>query len=162
MILKVISLSICTSIIIDNIPFHKTPPSSTYVSSSVYDQLHNEIITIGGVDILTNTQKPNVFAYSLTKNQFYKIEKLSDYEPTSYAYHRSYLRHDRKILNFGYNSGVVSFSLVNRAWSIEVIVGDELLDLASFGFTDFILNNTVYVALFGGVSEMGVQNSLYL
>src|SRR5574343_1804132 len=119
MILHCALLSVCNSFIIENIPKHKTPPSSTYYSSSIYDPLLNQIITIGGVETYTNNRKPRIHTFSLNTYEFGKIEKLSDYEPTAYAYQASYLRSDRKIIQLGYSSGFTSFNLVNRAWSIE-------------------------------------------
>lgn len=155
-------LQLSHSLIIEKIPNHKTPPSSTYYSSSVYDPINNQIISIGGVDSYANTQVPKIWSYNLDSNEFRKIEKLSDYEPAEYAYHATYLRNDRKILVFGYSSGISSFNLINSAWSYEITLGDQIPDLSIFAHTTFKYNETEFVAIFGGFSELGAQDVLYL
>lgn len=162
MIFLVAVLSLSLSIVVEKIPKHNTPPTSTYYSSSVYDDLNHQIISIGGVDSYTNTQSPNIWAYSLEFNEFSRIEKLSDYEPTEYAYHASYLRSDRKIIMLGYKSGITSFNLANRAWSHEVTIGDQIPDLELFAYTSFKFNDIDFLAIFGGSSELGLQDTLYL
>ena len=155
-------LQLSLSLILEKIPKHKTPPSSTYYSSSVYDPQNNQIISIGGVDSYANTQSPKVWAYNLDSNEFRKIEKLSDYEPAEYAYHGTYLRNDRKVLVFGFTSGISSFNLINNAWSYETTLGDQIPDLSLFGHTSFRYNNTDFIAIYGGSSDSGTQDVLYL
>ena len=94
--------------------------------------------------------------------EFNKVFHLSEYEPKSYSSHCMFLRDDRKILIFGFKAGVASFSLQNQAWSEEKLTGDLLYDVGAPGFTDFFFNNTQYVAIFGGISELGIQNDLFL
>ena len=73
-----------------------------------------------------------------------------------------FLRDDRKILLFGFSSGVSSFNLVDYAWDREKITGDYILDFGSAAFTSFYFADIQYVALFGGLSETGLKNDLYL
>ena len=79
----------------------------------------NRIITIGGTDVISNEQKPIIYSFSLKSSEFEKIYKLSDYEPDGYSGHSMFLRDDRKILVFGYTSGITSFNLINNAWKEE-------------------------------------------
>ena len=157
-----VPISIAYSIAVENIPFYKTPPPRSYLCSSVYDEKFNQIITIGGINPLDDFQKPNIEIFDLNLRIFKKIYKLSDYEPESFSSHVMFLRNDRKILFFGFNSGIYSFSLENYAWSIENTIGDLLSDFASFAFTEFFMNGKQYIALFGGISEYGLSNTLFL
>ena len=157
-----VPFSIVYSITIENIPFYKTPPPSVYLSSSVYDEKLNQIITIGGTNAITDSQKPDINIFDLNSKTFKKLYMLSDYEPKSFSSQVMFLRNDRKILLFGFNSGIYSFSLENFAWSIETTTGDLLADFSSFGYTDFFMNGIQYIALFGGTSEYGASNNLFL
>ena len=155
-------LAIVSGLTLENIPSSRTPPRSTIASASVYDPLENRIISIGGLDSVTSDQSPNIYSFSLDSMEFEKIFKLSDYEPKAYSGHRMYLRNDRKIIVFGFSSGIASFNLVDLAWTQERLTGDYILDLSNPAFTSFIYNNIQYVALYGGVSETGIKNDLYL
>ena len=146
----------------EKIPFCGTPPRSKLFSSSIYDPILNRIITIGGTDVISNEQKPFIHAFSLDTFEFEKIYKLSDYEPQAYTGHSMFLRDDRKILVFGYTSGITSFNLINNAWKEEDMSGDYLSNLSGFAFSSFIFNNIQFVAIFGGSTETGLNTDLYL
>ena len=122
----------------------------------------NRIITIGGTDVISNEQKPIIYSFSLKSSEFEKIYKLSDYEPDGYSGHSMFLRDDRKILVFGYTSGITSFNLINNAWKEEDMSGDYLSNLSGFAFSTFSFNSTQFVAIFGGSTETGLNSDLYL
>ena len=80
-----------------------------------------------------------------------------------------YLRSDRTIIVLfglkanGITSDIYSFDLVTYIWKIEYLIGDKILGRNDFGATSFInAHNKGFIAIFGGITQNGPSNDLFL
>jgi hypothetical protein len=147
---------------VETIPKTGAPPPRASISAAVYDEMNDEIITIGGDYYQSSIRVPKITGFSLKTQTFRKINSFSDIEPKGLSGHGLYLKSNRKIYEFGYSCEFYSFNLENLGWKIEELEGDPLDERGGFGFTSFIHNSSNFVAIFGGLLDVGYSDDLFL
>ena len=144
------------------IPATHAPPPAMISPSAVYDSKTNSIFSIGGHQILNDKQIREIFAFDLNTQLWKLINFDSVFSPPFLHLHSSYIRKDRKILNFGLYTEVLIFDLEIEEWSKTVLKGDRMKSNTAFGSAGFIHNETEYFVMYGGINEDGYIGDLYL
>lgn len=144
------------------IPPTGSPPVAMLSSSAIHDPLTNTLYSLGGDQSQNNKIIATVNSFDLTKKQWQQVRIESNYIPNALANHASYLRSDRKILNFGYWTEIVEFNLDTRGWSFSQLSGDQIGGLGTFAFTSFSFNQSEFVAIFGGMRADGYSGDLFM
>jgi hypothetical protein len=131
-------------------------------SSAVYDIQNDQIITIGGRESSSDFAHSQVRSFNLKTNEFHTIRSTSEMKPSSYEGHFLFLRQDRKIFVFGTCSDVFAFNLDTSSWTYEKISGSLVGNIINAGYSSFNFKGINYVGIFGGITEKGYNNDLYL
>lgn len=150
------------AITLKSIPETFAPPPAMISSTAIYDSQTNTLYSIGGDQSQNTKYISTIFSFDLTSKQWKKIIHQSEYAPQYIIKHGSYLRKDRKILNFGFWSEIFFYSLDVDEWTKTEAQGERMEALSSFGYTSFTYNDTEYIAIFGGVGKSGFSGDLFL
>lgn len=153
---------IVTSVKINKYPQFGTPIVSYIDSAAVYDPLWNTIIIIGGERTEDGISTSEVQFFNLTTGQWSSPRISSSLTPPGLSKHRLFLRSDRKVLILGTYSEIYVFSLEDYSWNVETLKGDLLYGVTGFGMANFKLNDTDFLAVFGGNTQYRTTNSLFL
>ena len=150
------------------IPKTGPPPSESYETSAVYDSVENQIIVFGGWSHKTDEYLSRISTYSLTSNLWGELSPESSQSPPGLTFTRLYLRSDRNLFVFfgqkatGQSSDIFCFNLETLSWSVITLSGDPISGRSNFGFASFSSSSGNYVAVFGGITDAGIDNNLYL
>ena len=156
------------SLKISEIPSSGAPPPHKNNLSGVYDPEEFRIITFGGANLDSNILSSTLDSFNLLNNTWDKSIPTSYLTPPPLESSRLYLRSDRKLLLFfgettsGVNSEVYTFDLNTYSWRLETLTGDPLPGRSRFGFTSFTYLSIKYLALFGGLTHIGMSNDLFM
>lgn len=144
------------------IPITHAPPPAMISSSAIYDSKTNSLFSIGGDQVLNDKQIEGIFSFNLDTQLWKVISYESEYSPPFIVLHMSYLRKDRKILNFGRYTELLIYDLEIDEWSRAASNGNRMKSITAFGGTGFMHNETEYFAIYGGINENGYIGELYL
>ena len=151
------------------IPSTGTPPIQKYQCSSVYDEQENRIITYGGYDNKNSKYLSDLSFFDLNTYTWEDILPASSEIPKGTSMQYMHLRSDRFLLIFfgersnGISSDVFSFDLISNSWKSETLIGDRITGRSNFAVTEFINNqNETFIAFFGGITQNGADNSLFM
>ena len=153
---------------ISTIPPQGPPPPLLYSSASVYDELTNCIIIIGGINSETNTETSEIHRFNLTSNKWDEILPESEFVPSGFSFHSLTLAYDRVIYVFLSSSGsrfisnLLTFDLKRNIWETKQLTGEIISGRKQCGFVNFNYQNINYVAIIGGYDNNGYDSSLYL
>jgi hypothetical protein len=150
------------------IPTTGSSPSRTTASAAVYDPIDNIIITFGGFNYQLNAMSSALKTFSLQTLTWGELTPHSNLIPPGLESTQLYLRSDRKLFVFfgsstaGTSNEIYCFNLKNFIWTIQELTGETIYGRDHFGFTSFEYNGDNYVAIFGGLTHKGLDNTLYL
>jgi hypothetical protein len=153
---------------ISSIPAQGSPPMGLELNTAVFDSLTSSIIIVGGYSTLTTSDTSALYTFSLSSQQWGEIVPESEFVPSGMQKHFSYLTSQRVILNFlgtsnsRYVSDVLAFDLNTSRWSTVVLSGDLITGRSYFLACGFEQNGTEFIAVYGGFTQSGYDNSLYL
>lgn len=152
----------CKALKVTNYPRFGAPPVYLLTSAATYDSYTNSIITVGGEQSSDGIKISDVYFFNLTTKQWSSPRLSSSTVPPGLSRHKIYLRSDRKVLIIGTFLDVYIFNLEDYSWTTEKLQGDLLNGVFGFGMAGFTLNDTEYVAIFGGSTQYEYTNSLFL
>ena len=153
---------------ITKIPPTGSPPNKRYQTSSAIDKDQNRLIIFGGYDAVLGSIVSSLITFDLNANTWGQIIPESLIPPPNIMGAIVHIRSDRKMLvlfgktDSGISSGVYTFDLNNYCWKTETLVGDTILGRIYAASTAFVYLNTVYLAIFGGITHNEAENDLYL
>ena len=140
-----------------------------YGVSAVYDEKDNRIITYGGYDTSQGVYLSDLYAFDLTSHTWSEIFPDSSTIPQGLYSTYIYLRSDRSLLVFfgerdnGISADVYSFNLISHCWKLESLTGDLIPGRNDFGATVYTNDqNITFIAFFGGLTQNGASNELFL
>ena len=155
--------------IIQSIPFTGIPPTQRYAASAVYDELEHRIIIFGGYDKFQQIYSSDLYAFDIYNYTWSEILPGSSIIPEGLYSPYTYLRSDRTLLVFyglkysGISSDVYSFDLITYSWKLESLTGDKIIGRNDFGATTFQNSqNETFIGIFGGITQIGASNELFL
>ena len=151
-----------SSITINPIPDYLSPPKSIVRSTAVYDEIGNQIITIGGFDLTTNESKDMIVSFNLTSRKFSTIIPASKFVFGVASGHGIFMGNNRKVISLGFMAGCYSFNLDSRIWKIEEFSGDTFPEIIDFGSTQYKFLDQNFIAIFGGQDIYNIKNDLYM
>ena len=152
---------------ITKIPSTDTPPRELVNSAIAYDESQNRMIVFGGFDPQLNEYLYNTYSFSLESLTWAEIIPESEFVPSGIAFTRTAIYNNILYVFYGrraegISANVYSFNLFTYVWKIEYIEGDNVSGRFNYAFTTFEYNNAVYAAIFGGFTNLGIDNSLFL
>ena len=152
---------------VEKIPSTGTPPQKYYAATSVYDSSENRIITFGGYIVETDEYISSIFSFDLTYLYWNTIYPESLLVPPGLMWPASVLFSNNLYIFFGHkregiSSDVFKFNLETYSWEWAYLQGDSILGRKNFGYTTFNDSDTTYLAIFGGITHKGGDNSLFL
>lgn len=164
----ILLLSLVVAIEYSKIPSTGSPPSRTTAASAVYDPMINRIITFGGFNYQLNSVSSALNSFSLETLTWGEISPHSKVVPPGLESTQLYLRSDRKLFVF-YGSGtsgtsneIYCFNLLTFLWTVQETTGDTVYGRDHFAFTSYEYEGENFVAIFGGLTQFGLDMNLYL
>jgi hypothetical protein len=163
-----ILLWLASSIEISMIPSSGTPPYKMKYISGIYDEILNRLIIFGGYNERILKYTSSLYTYDLSQNLWNEIIVDSSFTPPGLGQSSLYLRADRTLLvifgekDKGPSSDIFSFNLNTSSWKLENLSGNSIAGRKLFASCSFSYLNTSYIAIFGGATQNGVDNSLFL
>ena len=161
----IILLRVCiivSSMTITSIPDYLSPPKSIVRSTAVYDEIGDQIITIGGFDLTTSESKDMIVSFNLTSRKFSTIVPVSKFVFGVASGHRIFMGKGRRIISLGFMAGCYSFNLNSRIWKIEEISGQTFPGIVDFGSIQYKFSEQNFIAVFGGQDLSNIKNDLYM
>ena len=118
-------------------------------------------------DKMTLQRTSRLYTFNLTDLNWDEIYPESDYKPPGTSSAKLALYSNTLFVFYGkkaegINADVFSFSLDTHTWKIEYLEGENFQGRVYSAFTSFEYNNTVYAAIFGGLTHSGSSNDLFL
>jgi hypothetical protein len=92
----------------------------------------------------------------------------SRFTPPGLGMSSLYLRTDKTLLvlygekDNAISSDIFSFNFNTSSWKLENLSGNSIKGRKLFASCSFTYLNTSYIAIFGGTTQNGVENNLYL
>lgn len=160
--------SLATAIEYTKIPTTGSPPSRTTAAAAVYDPILNQIITFGGFNYQLNSVSSTLNSFSLETLTWKEITPHSKMIPPGLESTKLYLRPDRKLFvlygsgTSGINNEIYCFNLITFIWTIQETTGDSIYGRDHFAFTSYEYEGNHFLAIFGGLTQIGLNMDLYL
>ena len=152
---------------LSKIPPTHTPPNLFYSCGAAYDPVSNSLLAFGGWNEVESKYMNTLVSFSLSTLQWETIFPKSLYVPPPLCAPVLFLRSDRMLLSFfgissnGYISDLLLFNLTSESWTVAPMV--KLVPARAHPtYTDLQLKGVEYLAVFGGFTENGISNDLYL
>ena len=161
-------IALNTSLTFTELPLIGVSPDRMTRTSSVIHLKNNEIITFGGRIASSGELSSSIYSYSITGNKWNQIIPRSSFTPPSMYNSILFIQSSRfLIVLFGTSKDEISssaykFDLDLLVWTTTSLSGDLIYGLDDTASCIFEYNGVEYLAIFGGLSIEGYQNTLYL
>jgi hypothetical protein len=159
---------IVTSMKVASIPSNGSPPMNIIYSCSVFDPQTSSIFIIGGQNQYTSQDTSDVYSYNLLTNTWSQVVRNTEFSAYGLKLHYCYLTKQRVVyVLFGSSNQlcfteVLTFDLNSLIWSIATLTGDFMEGRTNFLASSFIWNNTETIAIYGGYTNSGYDDNIYL
>jgi Kelch motif len=156
------------AITVESIPSQGSPVSKLYYHSTVYEDESSTIYILGGTDSARDMETNGIYTYNISTNKWAQISPESDFIPSGFQHHVSYINNNQEILTFfrtsssQYLSDVLVFDIKTYFWSTKVLMGDVIKGRKLYSSCRLLYNNVDYMALYGGFTRDGYDSNLYL
>ena len=152
---------------VSRIPSTDYPPQYLNSVTSAYDKTNNQLIIFGGYNSETDEFFSELYTFSLKELYWDEITPESDYIPPGLAKSNMVIYSNTIYIFYGKKKGgisgdIYSFSLDSLVWRLENLQGEKISGRVDSAFATFEYNNTVYAAMFGGLTHSEVSNELIL
>ncbi|OMJ83664.1 hypothetical protein SteCoe_15331 [Stentor coeruleus] len=152
---------------IEKLPEHGSPSSKVTSPMAAYDSSNNRFLKLGGLVFESGSKTLVLEEFSLTTSYWKKIPVKSSFVPPSVQAGKAVMRNHEFLVFFGsttsgISSDVYIFNTKTLAWSIAVLTGDLVPGREKFASCIFIENGKTYLAIYGGLTEVGLDSSLYI
>jgi hypothetical protein len=150
------------------IPPSGSPPMNILYSCSVFDPQTSSIFIIGGQNQYTGQDTADVYSYNLQTNTWAQIVRTSEFAPNGIEMHYCYLSKQRVVYVFFGSSNqlcfneVFTFDLSSYGWNTVKLTGNAIEGRTSFLTSSFLWNNEETIAIYGGYTNSGFDDNIYL
>ncbi|OMJ87655.1 hypothetical protein SteCoe_10581 [Stentor coeruleus] len=154
--------------IISKIPPEGPSLSPIVKSKATFLPNTKEILIFGGQDTSTLQYINTLYTFNIESLVWGEIIPQSYENPPGLVYGEIFLVSESKILLlFGemensISSDIYSFDLITKRWIIENLSGDKISGRVNFAYADFYYKGIRYLAITGGLTSNGFDNSFYL
>ena len=156
-----------SGLIVSKIPSTNTPPQGINGPGSVYDELNSRLILFGGYSSDLRKYLSYLHTFDLANLTWDEIYPDSDFIPPGIAYSKLAIYSNTLYVFYGkraegVNGNIYSFNLYTYIWKVEYLEGDSIKGRFNYAFTSFEYKSTTYAAIFGGLTNSAIDNSLFL
>ncbi|OMJ79590.1 hypothetical protein SteCoe_20359 [Stentor coeruleus] len=159
---------IVQAFIISKIPPSGPAPNPMLKSKATYLPNTKEILLFGGQDVSTSEYKSTLYTFNIESLVWGEIIPQSYENPPGLIYAEIFLVSENKILVFfgemknAISSKVYSFDLKTKIWNTEQLSGDNIIGRVSYACSDFYYKGVKYLAIYGGLTSNGIDDSFYI
>ena len=164
--LVLILLHLACSLKIEKIPKSNPPPDKFFIPGLVLDRELSRIIYFGMKNAQRNIFENTLYTFDLIDLTWDTITPESVFIPNPLGSPFLFLRSDRMLFSFfgcndqGHIGDVYAFNLTSNVWITLDL--SRLPGRSYFAATSFVHDDRELIAFFGGYTQTGVSNELYL